>query len=621
MYMIWKIIIKIFHWIWRVLTLIREVIFNFICILLVFVFCGVWLQYEKLNTIAQLNKGALIVNLNGVLVDKPTNSNKFFNKVGRQIFGNNSENIKENSLFNIVSTIRQAKDDSKITGMVLDLHHFSGGDQPSLQYVGKALREFRNSGKPIFAIGSSYSQAQYYLASFANKIYLSPNGEVDLHGFSKNSMYYHSLLKKLKITSHVFRVGRYKSAVEPFLRDDMSSEVREVDRIWLGELWNNYLCTLSENRHLNIKQIFPSAQEQVYRLENLHGDFAKYAKDTHLVDELASSSLIDKAMINIFGWNEKTKNYHGISIYDYQIKNTSRDNANIAVIMASGVITNHETKTGSFNSEASILEIRSARLNPKIKAIIFRVNSPGGTVTASENIREELVAARDAGKPVVVSMGGMAASGGYWVSTPANYIIADPSTITGSIGIFGIINTMENSLGAIGIHVDGVATSNLAEVDNTKSLPKEVQKMMQLRIEHGYQQFISLVSDSRHKTMNEVERIAQGHIWTGREAKDNGLVDSLGDFDDAVIKAAELAKLTNPQISLYQNRAGLLDILFSQVEIPTNLAFFIHLLDASSSTELLDIIRDITKKYSLGDFIYDPKSCYALCMSCRSDIK
>ncbi|VFP78360.1 Protease 4 [Candidatus Erwinia haradaeae] len=622
MYMVWKFIIKVFHSIWRVLTLIREVILNVVCILLVFLCCGIWMQYEKINTISQLSKGALIVNLSGMLVDKPTNSHKFFNKVGRQILGNNSENIKEHSLFHLVSTIRQAKDDPKITGMVLDLHNFSGGDQPSLQYVGKVLREFRNSGKPIFATGSSYSQAQYYLASFANKIYLSPDGEVDLHGFATNSMYYHSLLKKLKINSHVFRVGRYKSAVEPFLRDDMSSEVREIDRIWLGELWHNYLCTLAENRHLDIQQIFPSVQEQVYRLEKLHGDSAQYAKDMHLVDELASSSFVDKALVKVFGWNEEIKNYHGINIYDYQLKNTSTDNNNIAVIMVSGAIMDRDTKTGCVSSEASILEIRSARLNPKIKAIIFRVNSPGGTATASEGIREELSAARNAGKPVVVSMGGVAASGGYWVSIPANYIIADPNTITGSIGIFSVLNTIENLLGAIGVHVDGVATSGLAEVMNTKSLPKEVQKIMQLRIENGYQRFISLVAKARHKTITEVDRIAQGHIWTGREAKDNGLVDALGDFDDAVMKAAELAKLTNPQISWYKDRPGLLDMFFSEVEIPANLSLLMHFFQISSSTEILDSLQEITNKSGLGGyFLYDSKDRYALCTSCRSDIK
>ncbi|MGF6562294.1 protease-4 [Erwinia aphidicola] len=518
MRVLWRMIAGIFKWTWRVLNFVREFILNLFLILLIVVGVGIWLHVSSANAPAEVQKGALIFDLSGVVVDKPSVSNKL-SKIGRQLLGASSDRLKENSLFDVVDAIRQAKDDDKITGMVLDLHNFAGADQPSLQYIGKALREFRDSGKPIYARGDSYSQAQYYLASFANKITLSPQGTVDLHGFATNSLYYKTLLDKLKVSSHVFRVGTYKSAVEPFLRDDMSPAARDADSRWVGELWQNYVNTLAANRQITANQVFPGAQGVLDGLNKVGGDSAQYAKDNKLVDELASPSVVDQQLVKTFGWDKEAKDYNGTSIYDYPLKNTPTTDGNIAVIVANGAIMDGEETPGSVGGDTTALEIREARLDPKIKAILFRVNSPGGSVTASETIREELAAAKAAGKPVVVSMGGMAASGGYWVSTPANYIIASPNTLTGSIGIFGVINTVENSLDAIGVHTDGVATSPLADVASTKALPPEVQQLMQLTIENGYKNFLGLVAKSRNKTPEQIDQIAQGHVWTGSDCQ------------------------------------------------------------------------------------------------------
>lgn len=261
-------------------------------------------------------------------------------------------------------------------------------------------------------------------------------------------------------------------------------------------------------------------------------------------------------MSKIFGWDKQTNDFKGTSIYDYQVKDNSSADGNIAVILANGAILDGEETPGNVGGDTTAMAIRQARLDPKIKAIVFRVNSPGGSVTASETIREELAAAKEAGKPVVVSMGGMAASGGYWISTPANYIIASPTTLTGSIGIFGVINTIENTLDSIGVHTDGVSTSPLANVATTRALPPEAQQMMQLSIANGYKNFIGLVAAARSKTPEQVDQIAQGHVWTGSDAKNNGLVDAMGDFDDAMAKAAALAKLQNWQLSWYQDEPG-----------------------------------------------------------------
>ncbi|AUX72870.1 signal peptide peptidase SppA [Erwinia pyrifoliae] len=614
MRVLWRIIATIFKWTWRMLNFVREFVLNLFLILLIVVALGLWFQLHNAGTPAATQKGALVVNLSGAVVDKPSVSNKF-SKIGRQLLGASSGRLKENSLFDVVDAIRQAKDDTNITGMVLDLRHFAGGDQPSLQYIGKALREFRDGGKPIFATGESYSQAQYYLASFANKIYLSPQGNVDLHGFATNRLYYKTLIDKLKISSHVFRVGTYKSAVEPFLRDSMSPEARDADGRWVGELWQNYLNMLAANRQITVVQVFPGAQGVLNGLQKLGGDTAQYAKENKLVDELASSSRVEHELVKTFGWDKGTNHYRGTSIYDYQVKANGSSDGNVAVILANGAIMDGEEAPGSVGADTTALEIRAARLDPKIKAIVFRVNSPGGSVTASETIREELAAAKEAGKPVVVSMGGMAASGGYWVSTPANYIIASPNTLTGSIGIFGVINTVESSLDAIGVHTDGVATSPLADVASTKALPPEVQQMMQLSIDKGYQNFIGLVAKSRNKTSEEIDKIAQGHVWTGSDAKAKGLIDALGDFDDAVAKAAELAKLDKPQLSWYQGEPGLLDMLFSQVDVSAHAALPATL-KAYLPAPMFDVISAMKKQPGLMDNLNDPQNRYAFCLTC-----
>lgn len=611
---LWRFIAGFFKWTWRLLNFVREFILNLFLVGLILICVGVYFEFSSSSRPVEPQKGALIVDLSGVVVDKPSVSNKL-SKIGRQLLGASSDRLKENSLFDVVDAIRQAKGDANITGMVLDLRDFAGADQPSLQYIGKALREFRDSGKQIYATGDSYSQAQYYLASFANKIYLSPQGTVDIHGFATNGLYYKTLLDKLKVSSHVFRVGTYKSAVEPFLRDDMSPAARDADSRWIGELWQNYLNTLAANRQITPQQLFPGAQGVLDGLQKVGGDTAVYARDNKLVDELASRSLVDQQMTKVFGWDEQAKDFKGTSIYDYQVKNNSSPDGNIAVVMANGAIMDGDETPGSVGSDTTAMEIRQARLDPKIKAIVLRVNSPGGSVTASETIREELAAAKEAGKPVVVSMGGMAASGGYWISTPANYIIASPNTLTGSIGIFGVINTVENTLDSIGVHTDGVATSPLADVATTKALPPEVQQMMQLSIENGYKNFLGLVAKSRNKTPEQINEIAQGHVWTGSDAKANGLVDAIGDFDDAVAKAAELAKLKHWQLSWYQDDPNFVDMLFSQMDVSARAALP-EALKAYLPAPLYDVMASMKNQPGLFDNLNDPQNRYAMCLTC-----
>ncbi|AUO64752.1 signal peptide peptidase SppA [Citrobacter freundii complex sp. CFNIH2] len=613
---LWRFIAGFFKWTWRLLNFVREMVLNLFFIFLVLVSVGIWMQVSSNNTSDKVGRGALMLDISGVIVDKPSSTSRL-GVLSRQLLGASSDRLQENSLFDIVNTIRQAKDDRNITGIVMDLKNFAGADQPSMQYIGKALREFRDSGKPVYAVGDNFSQGQYYLASFANKIWLSPQGSVDIHGFATNGLYYKSLLDKLKVSTHVFRVGTYKSAVEPFIRDDMSPAAREADSRWIGELWQNYLNTIAANRQIPAEQVFPGAQGVLDALTKADGDTAKYALDSKLVDALLSSAEVEKALTKQFGWSKAENNYRAISYYDYTLNPPADTGSSIGVVFANGAIMDGEETPGNVGGDTTASQIRDARLDPKVKAIVLRVNSPGGSVTASEVIRSELAAARAAGKPVVVSMGGMAASGGYWISTPASYIVANPSTLTGSIGIFGVINTVENSLDSIGVHTDGVATSPLADISLTKALPPEAQQMMQLSIENGYKRFITLVAQARKSTPEQIDKIAQGHVWTGQDAKANGLVDSLGDFDDAVAKAAELAKLKEWHIDYYQDEPTFFDMIMDGMSGSVR-AMLPQAIQAMLPAPLASAASTVKAESDKLAAFNDPQNRYAFCLTCAN---
>ncbi|MBK4775422.1 signal peptide peptidase SppA [Candidatus Pantoea edessiphila] len=602
----------IFRYIWYMLNFIRAFILNF-ALLVVFIFVGKFISHMNRHNVINVipvTKGALKLDLRGVIVDK-LSGNSYISKIENQILSkiNKKYDIHQNLLFDLVRAIRQAKDDDNITGIVLDLQSFLGADQVSLQYLGKTLTEFRSAGKPVYATGNNYNQSQYYLASFANKIYLSPLGAVDLRGFATNTLYYHSLLKRLKITPHVFRVGTYKSAVEPFLSDKMSDKVRQADNQWINTIWKNYLSEVAYNRNVDVKQVFPSAQKIISKLKKFNGDTAKYALDRNLVDYIASQESIEKVLEKKFGYNSRTNQYYNTSIYSYRTK-VNNQKPNIAVIMINGPIVNNVSNPNSFISNNIIDHIKNVRLNPNIKSVILYVNSPGGSVLASEVIRQELLALHRV-KPIVVSMGNIAASGGYWISTPADYIIANPNTLTGSIGIFGLINTVEKSLDIIGIHADGVSTSPFAKTFITQPLPKEVHELMQLSIQKGYDRFVNLVAHSRKKTFKQIDALAQGRIWVGTDAKQNGLVDALGDFDDAVKKAQELGNVTNPKLIWYQDNSTIIDLMSNNASI-SNILF--NLLKDRFNTP---IINNIAKQYNFLDNLDDPQNQYAFCLNCN----
>ncbi|WMY95256.1 MAG: signal peptide peptidase SppA [Arsenophonus sp.] len=608
--------------IWQFINFIRQFINSLICLILIFIAISAYFVYKNENIYNNQYNGALLINLKGVIVDQISIPNPI-DKITQKLLGKSNNKIYENSLFDIVNIIRRAIYDDKITGIVLQLDNLINADQPALQYIGKALNEFKAYGKPIYAIGDTYNQVQYYLASFANNIYMSPQGNVEIFGFSTNKLYYKSFLDKLKINTHIFRIGNYKSAVEPFLRDNMSSETREADSVWINAIWKNYLSTIAQNRQINPKDVFSNMQTFIKEIQSVNGNAAKHAIKKNLIDHIFTDAAITKELTKIFGWDNKQQHYNYISIYDYanikqsaikvtnNIKKSEKTLSNIAVIIANGTIINGKEEPGIIGSENIVTKIRKARLNPNIKAIILRINSPGGSVVAAETIRNELLAVHDTNKAIIVSMGGMAASGGYWISTPANYIIASPTTLTGSIGVFGLMHTFEKTLNNIGIYTDGISNTPLADISLTKGINKDFLDMMQLTIKNSYHTFIEYVANSRNKKLQEIEKIAQGRIWIGSDAFNKGLIDKIGDFDDAIQKAAELGAIKVPVLDWMQPEFSFIDelllnfTLIAQIIIHNTLQSFIS-----------NKIHDFNQQIQMYQKMNDPKNHYAFCINC-----
>ena len=457
----------------------------------------------------------------------------------------------------------------------------------------------------------------YFLASYADEIFLNPAGVIDLHGLGAYRLYFREALDTLKVNYHVFRVGTYKSALEPITRNSMSDEAKQQNSIWLDALWQEFTNDISSRRDISAQTLNLYTNNISSLLQNTQGDPAQLALETHLVDGLKTRHQLNTYLTTITGESYSNsfkyvpfKQYLHTIERSYTARSSSSQDS-VGIIVAQGNILPGDQPPGTIGSDTLLEVLENARNDEKIKAVVLRIDSGGGSVFASEMIRRELQVLRESGKPVVVSMGSMAASGGYWIAAEADEIWAYPTTLTGSIGIFGAIPTFEDSLAHLGIYSDGIGTTELsAGLNITRPLSPEIKKAVQLNIEHGYKQFLKIVAQGRQMSLDQVDAIAQGRVFAGTTAKELGLVDKLGNLEEAIQAAADLAELdeyTSYYVSGSQSVSERLRSYF-QNDI---LSFLNRFGIATKTLSKLRTLADSTADLLLFE---DPKGMYAHCL-------
>lgn len=465
--------------------------------------------------------------------------------------------VQEVQLRDLVRAIDGAAADKRIERMYLRVDRLQGGGFAALREVGAALSRFKESGKQIVAYADSMSQGGYYLAAHADEVYLHPSGTALLEGIGRYRPYYREGLQdKLGVTVHLFKVGEYKSAAEPYVLDGPSDEANEADLFWMNDLWTRYLDEVAALRGLDAAELSARINALDVEVEAVQGDLGRLAVEMGLVDGLKTIDEVRALMIERGVEDTKNNTFRQVDLQAYlgfldREASPFDRRPQVAVVVAQGAITDGQQPPGSVGGVSTSALIRKAREDDKVKALVLRVDSPGGGVFPSEQIRREVELTRAAGKPVVVSMANVAASGGYWISMNANTIYADPSTITGSIGIFGLFMTAEQALERIGVRTGGVGTTPIAGAfDLTRPLDPMVGRIIQSVIEDGYRDFIGRVAEARGKSYDEADAVGRGRVWSGAQALELGLVDQLGGLRDAVAEAARLAELEEGAFAL-----------------------------------------------------------------------
>lgn len=563
--------------------------------------------------------GAFVLKLNGNLVIEKQRTDPF-DEFASEAFGGESA-PSEILVRNVVKALDNAKQDKRIAALVLDLSYFGGGGLDKLRTVAAAIDDFKTSEKPVIAMGDYFSQSQYYLAAHADKIYLNPEGGMLFEGYSRNRMYYKEAIEKLKVKTHVFKVGTFKSAIEPYIRNDMSDAAREANEAWLSVYWDQYKHDVAAARNIDVDNFDDTVANFMPKFEAANGDLAQYALQNGWVDELKTREQMRQDMIDLVGESDSGNGYKGVTYSEYLQKinlpfpKTVKGDA-IAVVVAKGTILDGTQSPGTIGGDSTARLLRKARLDDNVKAVVMHVDSPGGSAFASEIIRQEVEELRHAGKPVVALMGTYAASGGYWISASADKIIASPSTITGSIGIFGMLMTYEESLAYLGVYSDGVQTTEFGFNSLAKTLPDSLGNLIQRNIERGYEKFITLVAENRNMTLEQVDSIAQGRVWIGTTALELGLVDELGTLNEALSSAAELAELTDYEVT-YIERTLSPKEQFIQELLRNASVWLVNTQVDQSNSPLVGLIRSVVKDINGITRLNDPKATYALCLECQ----
>ena len=558
---------------------------------------------------------ALVVQPEGRLVEQLEGG-----PLDRAIGKATGDGIPQTLVHDLVRAIELATEDDRIQALVLRSETLAGGGLSKLQYLGEAISRFRESGKKVIAYGDYYSQDQYYLAAHADEIYLHPYGLVYLDGYERFRTYYKEAIDKLSIDWHVFSVGDFKSFAEPYSRGDMSEYDKEASRAYLEDLWRAYRSDVVAARDLDSGTLSGYADGFVSALKQAEGDLAAVAQAAGLVDELWTSDQLRSRMRELVGSDEDDDSgYRQVDVSTYLAAvdgpaGTSADGPSVAVIVAAGGITEGNQPPGTIGSDTIVEMIHQARDDEDVAAVVLRVDSGGGSRFASEVIRRELELLRQSGKPVVVSMSSVAASGGYWIALAGDRIFANPTTLTGSIGIVAMIPSFDRSLERIGINVDGVGTTRLSGAFRPdRGLTEEALAIMRLSTEAGYADFVELVAASRELERAEVESLARGRVWTGQMALEMGLVDVLGDLDAAIEAAADLAGISDYGIEYLEPPVDPTELLLASLLGASGLAR--HVGTELSLQQLIgpvlpDFLADLTRFGQVGT---DPRGLYLYC--------
>lgn len=541
---------RVFLGIWRFINGARIVFLNLVFFFIVYLIASA--LFSTSESLVIRPGTALLLQPSGRVVEEFTGS-----PLDHAIQKATEGAVMETRLRDLVTAIERAKDDDRIGLLVIDPSHMWGIGLAALYELEAAVREFSESGKPVIAIGDVMGQQQYYLAALADEVWLNPEGVVWLDGFSIYRQYYREALDKLSVEVNLFRAGEYKSAGEPYIRDDMSPEAREANLYWLGGLWQQYLDGVSRHRGLPQEELRNAVDHYADRLEAAGGDFATLAQETGLVDRLINESDARQELARMGVPDRNGGDYQKVGVDDYLLA-TSLDiprsaGDRVVVVVAQGEIVSGNAERGYVASETTVARLHDLTDRSDVAAVVLRIDSPGGDAFAAEKIRSEIQALREAGKTVVVSMGNVAASGGYWIAMAADEVWASPSSITGSIGVFGFAPRFNQSLERIGVHTDGVGTSPLAgQFDLTRSLDPQLERIYRATVDRIYEDFIGIVAKARNMTDEAVREVARGRVWNGSQALDRGLVDATGTLQDAIDSAGRIAGLGTDFVTEYQ---------------------------------------------------------------------
>jgi len=554
-----------FSFLWRMLDSGRRIFMNllFLALFLVVLFSLFGDGNRRLD-----DKTALILDLRGNLVEQQSSSARELVMLEAQ--GNRKD---YSQLRDVIAVLEGAAKDPKITSVVLMLDELQNAGLPMLHEIATALDHVRAGGKHVVAWGSAYNQKQYFLAAHADEVFLHPMGMVELEGFGGYKNYYRDALDKVGITVNLMRVGTYKSFAEPYIANGPSSAASEAEAFLYNDLWSSYTRDVEHARKLEAGSIMRGIDALPEDVKKVQGDLAKLALNSKLVDGLKTRDELRQLMLSYGAKDDQTNSFRQINYEDYlaRLKPNQNTSGNaVGVVVAEGEVSDGIAPPGAIGGLSTANLIRKAREDAQIKAVVLRIDSPGGSAFGSELIRREVEITRKAGKPVVVSMGNVAASGGYWMSMSADEVIADATTVTGSIGVFALLPTADKALDKIGVHSAGTTTTWLrGGYDPTRPIDPRFAELVQQSVNHIYSDFIGKAAAARHAAPDKIDAVAQGRVWTGQQAKERGLVDTLGSFSDAVKSAANRAKI-----------AGSYTVDYVEVE-PTGIDRFLRLFDTS----------------------------------------